>query len=90
MLSLRIPVKVSFNWASDPAARAWPNLMVAVWLSLLKEISGLESTTEPLAETTALWISISLELRVTKSVSSFTSRLDVDVSDLYNYAPRYE
>lgn len=49
--------------------------MVAVCASLLTEISGLDSTTAPLDETTALWMSISLELSEMKSVSSFTWRL---------------
>jgi hypothetical protein len=75
MLSLRIPVKVSFTWAEDPARIVSANLMVATWLSLLIEISGLEVTTEPWAKTVAPWMSISLVLREIEVVSSTTWRL---------------
>ena len=68
-------MKVSFSWAEDPAGMVSENLIVATWLSLSTEISGFEATTEPWAETMALWISISLELRAMEVESSATWRL---------------
>lgn len=75
MLSLRIPVNVNFSWADDPAGMVSANLTVATCLVVSMETSGFEATTDPPAETVAVWISISLELREMEVVSSATCKL---------------